>query len=80
MVNGIPVILCYKQGNNTFIPDDVVTGANPNELHSFFTRVGKLHRTLNYVNNKKQKNDHVNNSFGNNCSKGFVKRYFFIFF
>jgi len=52
MVNGIPVILCYKQGNKTFIPDDVVTGANPNELHSFFTRVGKLHRTLNYVNKK----------------------------
>ena len=41
MVNGIPVILCYKKGNATFIPDDIVTGADPNSLHQFFTRCGK---------------------------------------
>ena len=29
MVNGIPVILCYKKGNATYIPDDAVTGADP---------------------------------------------------
>ena len=40
MVNGIPVILCYKKNNNTFIPDDSITGADPNELHRFFTRCG----------------------------------------
>lgn len=38
MVNGIPVLLCYKKGNNTYIPDDVITGANQNELHLFFKR------------------------------------------
>jgi thiol-disulfide isomerase/thioredoxin len=38
MVNGIPVLLCYKKGNNTFIPDDIVTGAEPTGLDSFFKR------------------------------------------
>lgn len=41
MVNGIPVLLCYKKGNNTYIPDDMVTGADPNQLHQFFARCGK---------------------------------------
>jgi thioredoxin-like negative regulator of GroEL len=41
MVNGIPVILCYKKGNITFIPDDMYTGAEPMGLHQFFTRCGK---------------------------------------
>ena len=36
MVNGIPVLLCYKKGNTTFIPDDMITGADPTELHKFF--------------------------------------------
>jgi thioredoxin-like negative regulator of GroEL len=41
MVNGIPVILCYKKGNMTFIPDDIITGSDPHQLHNFFTRCGK---------------------------------------
>ena len=41
MVNGIPVLLCYKKGNSTYIPDDIITGANPQELHNFFIRCGK---------------------------------------
>ena len=41
MVNGIPVLLCYKKGNTTYIPDDVITGADPVGLHQFFTRCGK---------------------------------------
>jgi thioredoxin-like negative regulator of GroEL len=41
MVNGIPVLLCYKKGNTTYIPDDSITGADPQELHKFFTRCGK---------------------------------------
>ena len=41
MVNGIPVILCYKKGNATYIPDDIVTGADLGQLHLFFTRCGK---------------------------------------
>jgi hypothetical protein len=40
MVNGIPVLLCYKKGNSTYIPDDSITGADPNALHQFFTRCG----------------------------------------
>jgi len=41
MVNGIPVLLCYKKGNTTFIPDDVIVGSDPNQLHQFFVRCGK---------------------------------------
>jgi thioredoxin-like negative regulator of GroEL len=41
MVNGIPVLLCYKMGNSTYIPDDIITGADPVALHQFFTRCGK---------------------------------------
>ena len=41
MVNGIPVLLCYKKGNSTYIPDDIITGADPHGLHQFFTRCGK---------------------------------------
>jgi thiol-disulfide isomerase/thioredoxin len=41
MVNGIPVILCYKKGNATFIPDDAITGADPGQLHQFFIRCGR---------------------------------------
>jgi hypothetical protein len=41
IVNGIPVLLCYKKGNQTYLPDDSITGADPLELHNFFTRCGK---------------------------------------
>ena len=40
MVNGIPVMLCYKQGNLSFIPDDSITGADPNQMDAFFKRCG----------------------------------------
>ena len=40
MVNGIPVMLCYKKGNQTFIPDDTITGADPGHLDAFFRRCG----------------------------------------
>lgn len=40
MVDGIPVLLCYKKGNQTFIPDDSITGANIPELRNFFKRCG----------------------------------------
>jgi thioredoxin-like negative regulator of GroEL len=47
MVNGIPVLLCYKRGNVSFIPDDRVTGSNPAELDAFFKRCGAHHANLN---------------------------------
>jgi thiol-disulfide isomerase/thioredoxin len=46
MVNGIPVILCYKKGNINFIPDDSVTGSDPNELDNFFKRCGLHLRSI----------------------------------
>ena len=45
MVNGIPVILCYKKGNTSYIPDDSVTGADPVKLSAFFKRCG-VHQSL----------------------------------
>jgi hypothetical protein len=41
MVNGIPVLLCYKKGNVTYIPDDMITGSDSGQLHQFFVRCGK---------------------------------------
>ena len=41
MVNGIPALICYKKGNSTYIPDDIVTGSNSQQLHNFFIRCGK---------------------------------------
>lgn len=52
MVNGIPVLLCYKKGNQTYIPDDSVTGADPTELHKFFRRCGN-HLATAVANNPK---------------------------
>jgi hypothetical protein len=52
MVNGIPVILCYKKGNTTFIPDDSITGSHPEDLHKFFLRCGN-HLTTALKNNPK---------------------------
>ena len=40
MVNGIPVMLMYKKGNQTFAPNDMITGANPADLDAFFKRCG----------------------------------------
>ena len=50
MVNGIPVMLCYKKGNSTYIPVDMVTGSEPNALHGFFKRCGKHLMEANKVN------------------------------
>ena len=46
MVNGIPVILCYKKGNVSYIPDDSITGADINQLNHFFMRCGKYSQQL----------------------------------
>ena len=37
-VNGVPVILCYKKGNVTAIPNDVVVGADENQIKIFFAK------------------------------------------
>uniref|UniRef100_A0A6C0DU64 Thioredoxin domain-containing protein n=1 Tax=viral metagenome TaxID=1070528 RepID=A0A6C0DU64_9ZZZZ len=38
MLNGIPAILCYNQGNTSYIPDDAVIGADKNKVNEFFQR------------------------------------------
>jgi thiol-disulfide isomerase/thioredoxin len=50
MANGIPLILCYKKGNVTFIPDDSITGSDAGQLHLFFKRCGE-HLTSALKNN-----------------------------
>jgi thioredoxin 1 len=36
MVNGVPVILCYKKGNDTWIPDKTIVGADEKQVNLFF--------------------------------------------
>ena len=38
VVNGVPVILCYKKGNLTAVPDNVVVGADVTQINVFFDR------------------------------------------
>jgi hypothetical protein len=38
VVNGVPVILCYKKGNLNYVPNDVVVGADVNQINMFFSR------------------------------------------
>jgi thioredoxin 1 len=36
MVHGIPAILAYYKGNENYIPDDMVAGADENKIRKFF--------------------------------------------
>lgn len=38
MVTGVPTILCYEKGNETYIPADAVSGTDNKELDGFFDR------------------------------------------
>ena len=38
MVNGVPVLVCYKKGNFTWVPDDVVVGANVDGIQALFKK------------------------------------------
>jgi thioredoxin 1 len=42
VVNGVPVILCYKKGNYTWVPDSVVVGADEPQVRVFFENAFKL--------------------------------------
>ena len=42
VVNGVPVLLCYKKGNVTHVPDDVIIGADKNKINDFFIRCNKM--------------------------------------
>jgi thioredoxin 1 len=41
MLKGIPAILMYKKGNNSYIFDDAVNTSNLDEIHDFFNRCMK---------------------------------------
>ena len=36
MVNGVPVLLCYKKGNLSFVPDEAIGGPDSVKLRRFF--------------------------------------------
>jgi thiol-disulfide isomerase/thioredoxin len=38
VINGIPAILAYRKGNLNYIPDDIVIGADQNQVVAFFQR------------------------------------------
>jgi thioredoxin 1 len=44
MVNGVPVILCYKKGNISWIPDKAVVGADERQVNIFFQDCSQLVR------------------------------------
>ena len=37
-INGVPTIMCFKQGNITPIPDHIVVGTDVNKINQFFTQ------------------------------------------
>lgn len=38
MVNGVPAILCYQRGNETYVPDFSVIGADEQQVNMFFQK------------------------------------------
>ena len=63
MINGIPAIFCYKKGNMGYSPDDSITGAEPNDLHSFFIRCNlHLKDVMRRFPNQNQNNNNNNNN------------------
>ena len=46
MVNGVPVLLCYKKGNLTWVPDDVVVGANVDGIKAMFQKCVDVYSVL----------------------------------
>ena len=38
-INGIPAILCFNKGNESYIPDMTVVGSNVDQVNTFFRQV-----------------------------------------
>lgn len=45
-VNGIPVLLAYYPGNETFASDYAITGADPHAIDGFFTEIHRAALTI----------------------------------
>jgi len=41
MIDGIPAMFMYKQGNTDIVPDESFSGTNSQSMHLFFTRCGR---------------------------------------
>lgn len=39
MIQGIPTIFLYRKGKDNYIPDEIVSGTDENELNYFFSQV-----------------------------------------
>jgi len=46
VVNGVPVIVCYKKENFSWIPDDVIIGANVEAIHTLFQKCANVYAKL----------------------------------
>ena len=46
MVNGVPALLCYKKGNVSWIPDDVVVGANVTAIQALFEKCADVYSKM----------------------------------
>ena len=46
MVNGVPTLLCYAKGNIGYTPNHMISGAEPEQLHSFFRTCGLIHNKV----------------------------------
>ena len=46
VVNGVPAIVCYKKGNLSWIPDDVIIGANPGAITELFQKCANVYAKL----------------------------------
>ncbi len=42
MIDGIPAILVYKKGNDSYVPDDMVVGADNYQINEFFSRCSDM--------------------------------------
>lgn len=46
MIGGIPAIVAYYKGNNTYVPDDSIVGADKIQLSLFFQRCVNKAKTI----------------------------------
>ena len=47
MLKGIPAVLAWKQGNETYIPDATVLDSDENNINTFFKECAKLATEIN---------------------------------